>query len=81
MVSGGGRSSAPTASVAPVTAHGHRARRPQGGYRDLPLGAVGAAVVAVAERLGADEIATIDRGHFRVVRPRHLTACTLLPKL
>ena len=36
-------------------------------YADLPLGAVDACVVAVAERLGLAEIATIDRRHFSVV--------------
>jgi predicted nucleic acid-binding protein len=48
-------------------------------YRDLPLGAVDACVVAVAERLGLAEIATIDRRHFSVVRPRHVVGFTLLP--
>ncbi len=48
-------------------------------YRDLPLGAVDASVVAAAERLGITEIATVDRHHFTVVRPRHTTAFALLP--
>jgi uncharacterized protein len=48
-------------------------------YADMPLGAVDASVVAVAERLGVSEIATIDRRHFSVVRPRHVDAFTLLP--
>jgi len=48
-------------------------------YADLPLGAVDASVVAVAERLGLTEVATIDRRHFSVVRPRHVNAFTLLP--
>jgi len=48
-------------------------------YADMPLGAVDATVVAVAERLGLSEIATIDRRHFSVVRPRHIDAFTLLP--
>ncbi len=38
-------------------------------YRDLPLGTVDASVVATAERLGVEEIATVDRRHFSVVRP------------
>ncbi|WP_028662147.1 type II toxin-antitoxin system VapC family toxin [Saccharomonospora iraqiensis] len=50
-----------------------------GQYADLPLGATDAAVIALAERLGVDEIATIDRRHFTVVRPRHVRAFTLLP--
>lgn len=48
-------------------------------YRDLPLGTVDASVVTTAERLGVSEIATVDRRHFSVVRPRHIEAFTLLP--
>ncbi len=48
-------------------------------YRDLPLGTVDASVVAAAERLGVAEVATVDRRHFGVVRPRHVEAFTLLP--
>jgi predicted nucleic acid-binding protein len=48
-------------------------------YVDLPLGLVDAAVIAIAERLGLREVATVDHRHFRVVRPRHVEASTLLP--
>jgi uncharacterized protein len=48
-------------------------------YADLPLGAVDASLVAVAERLGITEIATLDLRHFTIVRPRHADAFTLLP--
>src|SRR5919197_666963 len=48
-------------------------------YVDLPLGLVDAAVITIAERLGLAEIATIDRRHFTVVRPRNIPAFTLLP--
>jgi predicted nucleic acid-binding protein len=48
-------------------------------YADLPLGIVDASVIAAAERLGADSIATLDHRHFAVVRPVHLGAFTLLP--
>lgn len=48
-------------------------------YRDLPLGSVDASVVTTAERLGINEVATIDRRHFNIVRPRHIEAFTLLP--
>lgn len=48
-------------------------------YRDLPLGTVDASVVASAERLGVDQIATLDRRHFGVVRPSHLDAFSLVP--
>lgn len=48
-------------------------------YADLPLGAVDAAVVATAERLGISDLATLDRRHFSIVRPSHVGAFTLFP--
>ncbi|MFC7382753.1 type II toxin-antitoxin system VapC family toxin [Sphaerisporangium rhizosphaerae] len=48
-------------------------------YADLPLGVVDASVIAIAERLGLREIATLDHRHFRVVRPVHVPAFRLLP--
>lgn len=48
-------------------------------YGDLPLGTTDASVIAVAERLGVTEVATLDRRHFTVVRPHHVGAFTLLP--
>jgi predicted nucleic acid-binding protein len=48
-------------------------------YADLPLGAVDAFVIAVAERIGTTEVAPLDHRHFTVVRPRHTSAFTLLP--
>jgi predicted nucleic acid-binding protein len=48
-------------------------------YRDLPLGTVDASIVAAAERLGVATVATIDRRHFGVVRPRHTPAFELVP--
>ena len=48
-------------------------------YADLPLGTVDASVVALAERLGLPTVATLDRKHFSVVRPRHVAMLTLLP--
>lgn len=47
-------------------------------YRDLPLGTVDASVVATAERLTVEDVATLDRRHFTVVRSRR-GALTLLP--
>ncbi len=47
-------------------------------YRDLPLGTADASVIAAAERLGVNDIATIDRRHFAVVQST-LGALTLLP--
>lgn len=46
---------------------------------DLPLETTDATVVALAERLGVREVATLDRRHFTVVRPAHVTTLTLLP--
>jgi predicted nucleic acid-binding protein len=48
-------------------------------YADLRLGTVDASVIAVAERLTATTIATLDRRHFTVVRPKHLDAFRLVP--
>jgi predicted nucleic acid-binding protein len=49
-------------------------------YEDLPLGTTDAAVIALCERLGLSEVATLDHRHFTVVRPRHVQALTLLPE-
>ena len=48
-------------------------------YADLPLGAVDASVIAIAERLNIKDVATLDRKHFTIVRPSHLDALNLLP--
>ena len=48
-------------------------------YADLPLGAVDASVIAVAERLKLTDVATLDLRHFTVVRPQHTAALNLLP--
>lgn len=48
-------------------------------YGDLPLGMVDASLVAIAERLGLRTVATLDRRHFSLVRPRHVTAFELVP--
>lgn len=47
-------------------------------YRDLPLGAVDASVVTTGERLGIREVATLDRRHFSIVRPTHISTFELL---
>jgi predicted nucleic acid-binding protein len=49
------------------------------GYADLRLGLVDASIVAVAERLGVTQIATLDHRHFTVVRPSHISGFELLP--
>ncbi|MEZ4595393.1 MAG: PIN domain-containing protein [Chloroflexota bacterium] len=48
-------------------------------YADLPLGLVDASVVVVAERLDEPVVATLDRRHFSVVRPRHVPSLALVP--
>jgi hypothetical protein len=48
-------------------------------YRDLPLGAVDASLVALAERLGETDVATFDRRDLGIVRPLHCEAFTLVP--
>jgi predicted nucleic acid-binding protein len=47
-------------------------------YESLPLGTTDASVVAIAERLGLTDVATLDRHHFTVVRPKHADASTNL---
>jgi len=54
-------------------------RRRAATYHDLPLGTVDASVVAAAERVGAKLVATLDRRHFTVVRPKHVGAFEILP--
>lgn len=49
-------------------------------YDDMGLGTTDASVIALAERLGINEIATLDRRHFTAVRPRHVEAFSLLPE-
>ena len=48
-------------------------------YQDLRLGGTDAGLIAIAERLGVTRIATLDHRHFRVVRPAHCEALTILP--
>jgi predicted nucleic acid-binding protein len=48
-------------------------------YMDLPLGMADASLIALAERHGASQIASLDHRHLGVVRPRHLPSFTLLP--
>jgi uncharacterized protein len=48
-------------------------------YSDLPLGGTDASLIALAERLGQDTIATLDRRHFSVVRPAHVPGFQIVP--
>lgn len=49
-------------------------------YADFPLGGVDASVVALAERLDAETVVTLDHRHFRAVRPAHCESFRLLPE-
>lgn len=48
-------------------------------YADFPLGGTDASVIALAERVDAPTVVTLDRRHFGAVKPRHREAFELLP--
>ena len=48
-------------------------------YADADVGFVDAAVLALVERLGEPKLATLDRRHFGILRPRHRDSIQLLP--
>lgn len=48
-------------------------------YRGFPLGVTDASVIALAERVKASSVATLDHRHFHAVKPAHTPALTLLP--
>ena len=49
-------------------------------YADFPLGGADASVIALAERLGAGAVVTLDVRHFGAVRPRRGHPFRLLPE-
>jgi hypothetical protein len=49
-------------------------------YADAGVGFVDAAVLAIVERLGERTLATLDRRHFTIMRPRHVDALELVPE-
>jgi hypothetical protein len=49
-------------------------------YADSDIGFVDAAVLAITERLNEPKLATLDRRHFGLLRPRHVDALRLLPE-
>jgi uncharacterized protein len=49
-------------------------------YADADLGFVDAAVLAIVERLGEATLATLDRRHVSLVRPKHVSSLTLVPE-
>lgn len=48
-------------------------------YASASVGFVDAAVLATVEALGETRVATLDRRHFSILRPRHTDALQLLP--
>lgn len=48
-------------------------------YADAKLGFVDVSVMALAERLGIEQILTVDRRDFSIVRPVHCDCFELLP--
>lgn len=50
-------------------------------FQNLPLGGSDASLIAIAERLGATRIATLNHRDFRVVRPAHTDAFELVPEI
>lgn len=48
-------------------------------YADQDIGFVDASILAVVERMNEPKLATLDRRHFSVVRPRHIDVLELLP--
>jgi uncharacterized protein len=48
-------------------------------YADSDIGFVDASVLAIVERLDEPKLATLDRRHFGLLRPRHCETLTLLP--
>jgi uncharacterized protein len=48
-------------------------------YADADIGFVDAAVFAIVERLGESRLATLDRRHFSLLRPRHRDTIDLVP--
>jgi hypothetical protein len=64
----------------PTDADLARAAELESAYHDLDLGLVDASIVALCERLDLTTVATLDRRHFSVVRPRHCSHLTLLPE-
>jgi hypothetical protein len=48
-------------------------------YADADIGFVDAAVLSVVERYRESKLATLDRRHFGILRPRHVDRLRLLP--
>jgi predicted nucleic acid-binding protein len=55
-----------------------RVRRLSDQYADSDVEFVDAALLAIVERLNEPKLATLDHRHFGLLRPRHVSALTLL---
>jgi predicted nucleic acid-binding protein len=49
-------------------------------YHDSDIGFVDAAVLAIVERLNEPKLATLDRRHFALLRPRHVESLRIVPE-
>jgi hypothetical protein len=49
-------------------------------YHDFPLGGTDASLMAIAERLDATRMATLNHRHFAAVRPAHAAAFDICPR-
>jgi predicted nucleic acid-binding protein len=58
----------------------NRCRELQLEYAEHSLGIVDASVLALVERLGEEQLATLDHRHFAMLRPAHAEALRLLPQ-
>lgn len=56
-----------------------RSAQLMGEFEDAAIGLVDASIAAMAERMNVSKIATTDRRHFSLFRPRHCKAFVLLP--
>jgi predicted nucleic acid-binding protein len=66
--------------VADLTADDYtRVRELVDRYADSDIGFVDASVLATVERYGETKLATLDRRHFGILRPRHVDALQLVP--
>jgi predicted nucleic acid-binding protein len=48
-------------------------------YYDSDIGFVDASVLAIVERLNEPKLATLDKRHFQLLRPRHVDALQIVP--
>ncbi len=69
----------PYTLVEPTPADYRRAASVMSQYADARVDFVDAILVACAERLAITRVLTLDQRHFRLIRPQHCDAFTLIP--